>query len=280
MEPELNRRQRLYRVSAIVLKRREMGEADRLLTVLTRDRGKVTLLAKGVRKSASRKAGHIEPFTHVDLLVAKGKNLDLVTQAETLEAHRELREDLWRSSWAYYIAELADAFIQDEDPHELLFDLVLETLRRLDRGDEVAMVVRYCELHLLALAGYQPSLFRCVQCGELLKAETNFLSLERGGALCPQHGPHQAGSVLLPLPVLKVLRFLQTRPWEQVSRLRPSLEVSRQVEVLLEQYIAYHLERGLRSPVFLSRLKQGLQSADAVPVQSAGAVPVVSDAYP
>jgi DNA repair protein RecO (recombination protein O) len=258
VEPELDRRQRLYRVSAIVLKRREMGEADRLLTVLTRDRGKLTLLAKGVRRPASRKAGHIEPFTHVDLLVAKGKSLDLVTQAETLEAHRHLREDLWCSSWAYYVAELTDAFVQDEDPHELLFDLVLETLARLDRGGEVELAVRYCELHLLALAGYQPQLFRCVQCGELLRPETNFLSLERGGALCPQHGAHQTGTMVLPLPVLKVLRFLQSRPWQQVSRLRPSPEVSRQVEALLEQYIAYHLERSLRSPVFLLRLKQSL----------------------
>jgi DNA repair protein RecO (recombination protein O) len=104
MEPEQTRRQRLYRVSAIVLKRRDQGEADRLLTVLTRDRGKLTLLAKGVRRQASRKAGHIEPFTHVDLLVAKGKSLDLVTQAETIEAHRGLREDLWRSTWPYYVA--------------------------------------------------------------------------------------------------------------------------------------------------------------------------------
>jgi DNA repair protein RecO (recombination protein O) len=258
VEAGQDRRQRLYRVSAIVLKRREMGEADRLLTVLTRNRGKLTLLAKGVRKPASRKAGHIEPFTHVDLLVAKGKSLDLITQAETLEAHRNLREDLWRSSWAYYVAELADAFIQDEDPHELLFDLVLETLRRLDRGEEAAIAVRYCELHLLSLAGYQPQLFRCVQCGELLKPETNFLSLERGGVLCPQHGAHQTGTMVLPLPVLKVLRFLQSRSWQQVSRLRLSPEVSRQVEALLEQYIAYHLERGLRSPVFLLRLKQSL----------------------
>jgi DNA repair protein RecO (recombination protein O) len=262
VESESGRRQRLYRVSAIVLKRQEMGEADRLLTVLTRHRGKLTLLAKGVRKSASRKAGHIEPFTHVDLLVAKGRSLDLVTQAETLEAHRHLREDLWRSSWAYYVAELADAFIQDEDPHELLFDLLLETLRRLDRGEEVAPTVQYCEIHLLSLAGYQPQLFRCVQCGELLKAETNFLSLERGGALCPQHGAHQAGTMVLPLPVLKVLRFLQVRPWEQASRLRPSSGVNRQVEALLEQYIVYHLERRLRSPAFLLRLRQDLM-ADA-----------------
>jgi DNA repair protein RecO (recombination protein O) len=258
VEPDSDRRQRLYRVSALVLKRREMGEADRLLTVLTRDRGKLTLLAKGVRKPASRKAGHLEPFTHVELLVARGKNLDLVTQAETLEAHRNLREDLWRSSWAYYVVELADAFIQDEDPHELLFDLVLATLGRLDRGQEATLVVRYCELHLLSFAGYQPQLFHCVQCGQPLKPETNFLSLERGGALCPQHGAHQDGTLVLTLPALKVLRFLQSRPWEQVSRLHPTAETSQQVEALLAQYIAYHLERSLRSPVFLSRLKQNM----------------------
>src|SRR5512146_516604 len=106
VEAQRERRQRLYRVSAVVLKRRDMGEADRLLTVFTRDRGKLSLLAKGVRKPASRKAGHIEPFTYVELLVARGQNLDLVTQAETREAHRRLREDLWRSTWAYHVAEL------------------------------------------------------------------------------------------------------------------------------------------------------------------------------
>ena len=211
MEAENERRQRLYRVAAIVLKRRDQGEADRLLTVLARERGKVTLLAKGVRRQASRKAGHLEPFTYVALLVAKGKSLDIVTQADTVEAHRYLREDLWRSSWAYYVAELADAFVQDDDPHQLLFDLLLETLGRLDRGGDPLLVVRYYEVHLLSLAGYQPQLFRCVQCGELLQPEVNFMSLARGGCLCPQHGANHPETLALPLPVLKVLRFLQTR---------------------------------------------------------------------
>ena len=101
MEPEKEHRQRLYRLSAVVLKRRDLGEADRLLTVMTRDKGKLTLLAKGVRKSASRKAGHVEPFTHVEFLVARGKSLDLVTQAETITAHRQLRENLLLSTWGY-----------------------------------------------------------------------------------------------------------------------------------------------------------------------------------
>ena len=255
MEPEQTRRQRLYRVSAIVLKRRDQGEADRLLTVLTRERGKLTLLAKGVRRSASRKAGHIEPFTHVDLLIARGKSLDLVTQAETVAAHRMLREDLWRSSWAYYVVELADAFTVEDDPQALLFDLVAETLERLNQGAEPALCVRYYELHLLGLVGYQPQLFRCVACNELLRPEVNFLSIERGGALCPKHGANHPQTIALPLPVLKVLRFLQTRPWSEVTALQISPPTAGQVESMLARYIVHHLEHTLRSPAFLERLR-------------------------
>lgn len=255
MNPEQERRQRLYRLTAIVLRRRDMGEADRLLTVFTRDHGKVLLLAKGVRRQASRKAGHLEPFTQVDLLVARGKSLDIITQAETIKAHRHLREDLWRSSWAYYVAELADAFSQEADPNAPLFDLLSDTLDRLENETiDLALAVRYYELHVLALAGYQPQLFRCVQCDALLKPEVNFLSIERGGCLCPQHGAHRPDTVALPLPVLKVLRFLQTRDWEQVAALQLSADTAAQAEEVLGRYIVYHLERGMRSTKFLKEL--------------------------
>lgn len=265
------RRQRLYRLSAIVLRRRDMGEADRLLTVFARDQGKLTLLAKGVRRQASRKAGHIEPFTYTELLVAKGKSLDLVTQAETIEPHRHIREDLWRSSWAYYVVELADAFTQEADPNDLLFDLLLETLGRLDDPEtaDLGLAVRYYELHLLALAGYQPQLFRCVQCNELLKPEVNFLSLDSGGCLCPKHGANRADTIALPLPALKVLRYLQSREWAEVALLRLSPEVSRQLESLLARYIVYHLERSLRSPAFLEKLRKTIIVATPVDTTSA-----------
>ena len=178
-----------------------------------------------------------------------------MTQAETLEAHRRLREDLWRSSWAYYVVELADAFVQDDDPHQLLFDLLLETLGRLDRGADPLLVVRYYEVHLLSLAGYQPQLFRCVQCGELLQPEINFLSLARGGCLCPQHGANHPETLALLLPVLKVLRFLQSRGWEEVAALQITPATMSQVEAVLKRYVVYHLERTVRSATFLDRLR-------------------------
>ncbi len=267
---EQEARQRLYRVSAIVLRRRDMGEADRLLTVLTRERGKLTLLAKGVRRPASRKAGHIEPFTYVDLLLARSHSLDLVTQAETIKAHRSLREDLLCSSWAYYLCELADAFTQEADPTELVFDLLLESLDRLDADSDPALVARYFEIHLLSLAGYQPQLFRCLTCGTLLQPEVNYLSLERGGMLCPEHGATQPDTIALPLPVFKALRFLQTRPWEQVAKLRLSPAVSQQLEAVLGRYIVFHLERALSSPAFLQRLRVQLAQVERTQESHAG----------
>jgi DNA repair protein RecO (recombination protein O) len=256
--PDQGRRQRLYRLSAIVLKRRDLGEADRILTVLSRDRGKTQLLAKGVRRTASRKAGHIEPFTYVELLVAKGSNLDLVTQAETLTAHRRLREDLWRSSHGYYVAELADAFTQDHDPNSALFDLLLATLDRLDALPQLTLVARYYEVHLLALAGYQPQLFHCIECGRQLQPELNFFSLDAGGALCPEHGAAQPDSIPLQPAALKVLRFLQTREWDEVAPLQMSAPVAGQVERLLYRYLQHHLERQVSSLAFIERLRAQL----------------------
>jgi DNA repair protein RecO (recombination protein O) len=122
------------------------------------------------------------------------------------------------------------------------------------------------------LAGYQPQLFRCVQCNELLQPETNFFSLEQGGALCPKHGAHRPETATLPLNVLKVLRYLQTRPWADAGALQLTPATLGQVETLLGRYIVYHLERGVRSAAFLDKLRRSLalaQQADGD--QNAGA---------
>ena len=108
---------RTYTTDAIVIKRMDYGEADRILTVLTRRYGKVRLLAKGVRRTQSRSAGHLELFAHAQVLAAKGRNLDVATQAMTVSSFWEIRESLEKSSYAYHFAELVDAFLQDADDH-------------------------------------------------------------------------------------------------------------------------------------------------------------------
>ena len=113
---------RSFRASAVVLRHADYGEADRLLTLFTREQGKVRAIAKGARKLTSRKAGHIEPFTHVTLQLAKGRDLFIVTQAETVNNFSGLREDLVKTGYAAYIVELIDRFTYEEEtPHPPCF---------------------------------------------------------------------------------------------------------------------------------------------------------------
>ncbi len=158
MSDPTERRRRLYRTEAIVLKRREQGEADRILTVFTPELGKLALLAKGVRKTRSRKAGHVELFTDATFLIARGRTWDLVTQAETIESFRGLREDLLRTSTAYYLAELLDGFTEEKDVHPALFRLLKQTLGWLAaaEGNEIWLLARIYELRVAGLARYQP----------------------------------------------------------------------------------------------------------------------------
>ena len=209
-------RYRTYRTRAIVLKRRDQGEADRILTVFTPNMGKRTLMARGVRKTASRKAGHLEPFTYTALMLAKGKTWDIVTQAETVASFRALREDLDKTAHAYYFAELVDAFTQEHDSHPELFDLLLHSLEWLETSASPPLLARWFELRLLRLTGFQPQLFRCVECGEEIQPVTNYFSLEQGGVLCPKHGEGVRGAEPIAVNALKVLRYIQTQPYNHI----------------------------------------------------------------
>jgi len=256
-------RERLYKTEAIILKRTDFGEADRLITVYTPEYGKLRLLAKGIRKPTSRKAGHLELFNHARLLVAKGRELDIVTQAETVNAFRALREDLTRTGYAHYVAELIDKFTAERDRNPPLFNLLLETLARLCEETDLYKAVRYYEVHLLTLAGYRPELFVCVKCRERLQPVVNYFSPADGGVLCPRCGEGKDGTVPISVNALKVLRFLQTREYELCRRLRLGRNLQVEIEAHLRRYIVYYLERGLKSVEFILKLREEIRQRDA-----------------
>ena len=248
-------RARLYRTDGLVLFRTDFGEADRLLTVFTPRLGRLRLLAKGARKPTSRKAGHVEPFTYVHLLVARGRNLDILSQVETLESFRPLREDLERTSQAYYLAELISSFIQEGDENPPLFDLALATLARLCEARDRMLALRFFELRCLGLVGYQPQLHFCVECQAHLEPMTNYFHPPSGGVLCPRHGEALRAAEPLAMPTFKVLRYMQTHPWDQAAALRIKLETHLDIEATLHRYIVYLLERRLKSVKFIHRLR-------------------------
>ncbi len=252
-------RERTFRTEAIVLRRKDFGEADRLLTLFTPEIGKIRVLAKGIRKPRSRKAGHLELYTRSNLLLAKGRDMDIITQADTLDAYRPLREDLLRSTYGSYFIELLDRFTPDEAENKPLYDLLAQALGWLAEADDLALATRYYELQVLGMSGYQLELFYCVVGGERIVAEDQFFSPADGGVICPRCGEKREGAFRISLAALKVLRHLLRSNYQTVRALKLSQAVHAEVERAIHRTITYHLERQLKSVEFLKQVQRAVE---------------------
>ena len=248
-------RPRTYRVEAVVLRRIDFGEADRVLVLYTRERGKLPVVAKGIRRISSRSAGHLELFTRSEIQLARGANLDVVTQADTRNPFRAVREDLTKTSTAYLIAELADALTEEAIEQPELFDLLTATLRALGATDDPRLVAAHYQLRLLDVAGFRPVLMQCVTCQAELAPGRNAFSAFLGGALCPRCGPGEPSARPIDTDVLKVLRNLQRAGLPGTVQFRVPEVVMREVERTLRDLVERHTERRLRSPDLLARLR-------------------------
>ncbi|MCB8918719.1 MAG: DNA repair protein RecO [Pseudomonadales bacterium] len=249
-------REKTYHTEAIVLRRSDFGEADRLLTLFSREQGKIRAIAKGARKPQSRKTGHVELFMRTRFLIATGRDLDIITQAELVEPYQGVRSDLVRTTYAAYAVELLDRFTAEEDKNPGLYDLLANTLARLATAEDMLLVARYYELRLLALSGYQPQLFNCVNCSAAIQEQDQHFSAELGGLLCPNCHERDRRARPVSAGAVKVLRYLQSRSWTTVHTLRLRRAMHTELETLLHDYITHILERQLKSVDFLHRLRR------------------------
>ena len=250
---------RQFRSPAIILSRRDFGESDRLLTLFTPGHGKIRAIAKGARKPQAKISGHVELFARSDCLIHRGRNLDILSQAELIDPYLGLREDLRRGAYANYVAELLDRFTADEDINQAeLFTLLHETLGRIADAADPRLATRFYELHLLDLVGFRPELMECVVTRAELLPETQFFSYEEGGVVSRAGAAH-TGSALISLEsdTLKLLRHLQRHAenYARVDSLRITPEQHSDAERVLLGYLTYLLESKLQSIDFIRRLR-------------------------
>jgi|WetSurMetagenome_2_1015567.scaffolds.fasta_scaffold191746_2 DNA repair protein RecO (recombination protein O) len=250
--------ERSLRAEAVVLRHSDWGEADRMLVLYTRERGKLRAVAKGVRKLRSRKAGHLEPFTRVALLLARGRDFWIVTQAETVAAYLPLRDDLMRTAYAAYVVELLDRFTYEEGENQALYRLLMDTLSHISTEEEYQSAVRYYEVRLLDLLGFRPELFLCVNCGNEIQAQDQYLSPERGGALCPNCGPSFEARPIS-MNALKYLRHFQRSSPADARRVKIPANILKEIEAVMQYHLTYLLERGLNTPSFLRQVRPRVQ---------------------
>jgi DNA repair protein RecO (recombination protein O) len=258
----VGKRQRSYRVEAVVIRHNDWGEADRLLWLFTRELGKQRAIAKGVRKPQSRKAGHLEPFTRVSLQLARGRDLPIITQAEAIDLYMPVREDLLLTTYGAYVVELLDRFTYEEGENRLLYQLLVDTLDRLRSLIDPDLVVRFYEMRLLDSVGFRPQLINCVECGELIKPGDQFFSAAQGGVLCPGCGLKATGARPVSMDALRYLRHFQRSNFKEAARAVIHPTVQREMENLVQHYLTYLLEHHLNTPVFLRRIRRSIRQED------------------
>ncbi|HEY0888726.1 MAG TPA: DNA repair protein RecO [Nocardioides sp.] len=244
----------LYRDEAIVLRTHKLGEADRIITMLTRQHGRVRAVARGVRRTTSKFGSRLEPFTHVDLQLAEGRNLDTITQAETLSPfHAGIGLDYDRYTAGTVMLETADRLVAEEgEPALQQFLLLVGGLRVLAAGDRPPhQVLDSFLLRSLAVAGYAPSFDACARCGSLPHegAAHRWFNPSLGGTLCATCRVPGSAS---PAPdTLALLGALLAGDWPVVEAAEQRTQ--REASGLVSAYLHWHLERGLRSLAYVER---------------------------
>jgi DNA repair protein RecO (recombination protein O) len=236
----------LYRERGVVLRTIKLGEADR---IVTEGRGKVRAVAKGVRKTKSRFGARLEPLTHVSLLLYEGRgDLDTITQAETVEAFRAVREDLDRLTQATALLEAVDHLVQEKEENPRLLQMLLGALRTLEAG-AAPLVVPAFFWKLLAQEGFRPLLDECASCGSTDDDDLRAFDLEVGGVLC-RSCAH--GALRLSPAGLALLRRVLGGDLVTVLA-EPASQAGYEVEALGTRALEVHVERRMRSMHLLDR---------------------------
>ncbi len=244
----------VYKAEAIILRRRPLGEADRVLVVFSREFGKLSAVARGVRKTTSKLAGRLEPFSHVFLLVAHGRGaLDVLAQVEVVEETSYLRDDLRRFGQAALAAELLEAAVPEREPHPRLFELLLETFRLLN-GSAEAQALPWFALQLIAAVGFQPALDHCAVGGEPIQG-TRAWSHPLGGIVCGRHAGRDPLAVRLRPEMVRLLGDLMAADAGGVAGVSGASRDLGALLELLRRYAEHRLEMRLRSPAVLDQLR-------------------------
>lgn len=245
---------RMYRAEALVLKSSPFGEADLLVTLFSREAGKVRAVAKGARRATAKLVGHLEPLTVTRLALSRGRTLDVVNQAETLESFTALKNGLTAITKGLQVAELVDGFGSEASPNLPLYDLALATLSAIGRAPDDELPLLHFQLHLLAVSGLMPELQNCVECRREIEPDRHRYSPDGGGVFCPDCIPDQAGLRPLSLRALKVLRLLARSQATGLPVLRLEPGLSLELKAILTGTVQYWLDREIRTNSFLNHL--------------------------
>jgi len=232
----------LYRDEAVVLRTHKLGEADRIVTLLSRQHGQIRAVAKGVRRTASKFGSRLEPFMAIDVQLYEGRTLDTVSQVETIGAYgREIMADYASYTAAHAMVELAER-LTGESSSTQQYLLLVGALRSLSRAEhDPSLTLDSYLLRALSLAGWAPNFDSCAGC-QVPGPHTGFV-MSIGGVVCPDCKP--PGAATLDAETVELLGALLSGDWEYAEA--ASGKSKSNASGIVAAYSQWHIERGLRS---------------------------------
>jgi DNA repair protein RecO (recombination protein O) len=245
--PSARASDRLYRCEAIVLARMDFGEADRILTLYSRQHGKLRVIAKGARRPMSRLGPHLEYFNRTNLMLARGRDLDVITGAETEDAHLAIRDDLDAYGHASHMVEILARLTEDRQENAAVYELLARSLRLLADGLDPFHVTRHYELVLLGLLGYRPVLYQCVECQTRLDPAPHPFATGMGGFVCELCRVRAPGALVVSVDAQKYLRALDRGGLSATVRIAIEAPLRAELERILGDYLRHVAERDLGS---------------------------------
>lgn len=245
----------ISKTEGIVLKYTNLGEADKILTILTRNNGKIKAVAKGCRKPKSSLLASSELFAFSEFVLYKGSNLYHISQAETRETFYNLRNDLLKLSYAVFFVEMADAASEEELPNERLFLLLAKALYYLAEGEiPVGLINLGYQLKLMDISGYRPSIQRCVHCGETEVREYKF-DVVLGGILCEQCEKIGKNVIKISPGSVEAIRTLLNSEISRLNTLKIDNTIFNEIDKLTKRFVEAHLDKHFKSLDFLNEIK-------------------------
>ncbi len=245
----------LTKTRGVVIRATNFAEADRILEIYSDDLGKIRAVARGVRKIQSKLAGHLEPFTYVDLMLAKGRgDLPTITGARAISHFSGIRKQVERGASAAYLAELVSKLNPDAQASRRFPALLRGSLEALDNGHDPVQVVAYFEWQALIAAGWQPELSHCVNCYQKLYPQRLSFSLLAGGVYCKECTHLDPEAFAVTPEAIKLLRCYTDRTFDEVEGVMVAGDVRAETNRLVDQVVKYTLDRAPKSKAFLAHL--------------------------
>ncbi len=244
---------------SIIIKNMDFRDADKLVTLFSEKEGKIRAIAKGIKKPNSSLRACVQPFAHSFLFFSSGRELGIITQGQVLDFYSYIRDDINLSLNITYLMELLDKSLLENVPFPRLYQTTLQVLDTLNQADAAynPLIFRYYEMALLKELGYKPVVERCVICGKS-DGDINYLSISEGGTVCTVCSPQSGHNLTVSKESLAILKLLAAANITTLTRVKASANTLKQIELILERYLEYHLERKFKVKDTIKRLKKRL----------------------